>query len=81
VDEDIRKFRLRCKGPSNQGTVKTVEPVTCRNCSNKRTCSSVQDLLAAQRVYARKYKGTILESSMKMIANLKTKVANFILNQ
>lgn len=81
MDEDIKKFRISCKGPSGQGTAKTVEPVTCRNCSNKRTCPSVQELLAAQRVYMRKYKGTILETSMKMIVDLKTKVASFILNK
>jgi len=81
VDDDIRNFRITCKGPMGKSGSKTVEPVTCRNCSNKMTCPSVQELLSAQRTYAMKFKGTILEGSMKMVASMKTKVANFILNQ
>ncbi len=81
VDEEIKDFRIRCRGPAGQSQPKMVNPVTCRNCSNKRTCPSVQELLAAQRKFSQKYKGTILESSMKMVAGLKTKVANYILNQ
>lgn len=72
---EIAAFTLPC--PLYNG--KPVPPMTCRSCSQKRTCVEVSALYGADREYAAKFKGTIMESAMKRAGESKKLVAEFIL--
>jgi hypothetical protein len=75
--EEIRNFSTPCPLFKME---KSVTPMTCRNCAEKKTCPQVQSLLAAEKEYSLKFKGTILESAMKRVGKTKKDVAAFILD-
>jgi|GEM_PF-4735998 len=76
-NSEILSFRLPCPLENRE---KTVGPLVCRNCSQKKTCPEVQGLLGAGKEYSLKFKGTLLESAMKRAGESKKKVADFILD-
>lgn len=78
-EEDIKNFRIECRGFDCKEAAKQVAPVTCRACSAKSTCPSVQSLLGAESAYLKKFKGTILENGMVAVGRVKREVAGFIL--
>ncbi|MFH0961643.1 MAG: hypothetical protein V1820_03100 [archaeon] len=73
---EIAQFQIPCPLHDRK---KSVAPVTCRNCSQKKTCPEIQELLGAGRGYALKFKGTLLESAMKRAGESKRKAAEFVL--
>jgi hypothetical protein len=74
---EIRSFLMPCPLTKME---KSVPPMTCRNCSERKICPQVQALLGADKEYAIKFKGTMLESAMKRVAQTKKQIANFILD-
>lgn len=78
-EDDIRNFRIECRGFDGSSQPKPVAPVTCRACSAKSTCRAVQALLGAEADYSRRFKGTILENGMLTVGKVKTEIADFIL--
>ncbi len=78
-DDDIRNFRIECRGFDGKAEAKPVAPVTCRACSAKSTCRAVQALLGAESDYSRRFKGTILENGMLGVGRVKKEIADFIL--
>lgn len=78
-EDDIRNFRVECRGFDGTAQPKQVAPVTCRACSAKSTCRAVQALLGAESDYLKRFKGTILENGMIAIGRVKKEIADFIL--
>ncbi len=74
--EEISTFSMPCPLLKME---RSVPPATCRACRDKRTCPQVQALLGAEREYAARFKGTILESAMKRVSRAKKDVASYIL--
>ncbi len=79
-EDDIRNFRVECRGFDGKAQAKPVAPVTCRACSAKSTCRAVQALLGAESDYSKRFKGTILENGMLGVGRVKKEIADFILN-
>lgn len=79
--EEIAAFKLTCRGFDGKSAEKQVAPQTCRVCSYKMFCPSVQALLGAEAEYMKKFRGTILEKGMCRVGRLKKDVANYILGQ
>lgn len=78
-EDDIRNFRVECRGFDGSSQARQVAPVTCRACSAKSTCPSVQSLLGAESEYLKRFRGTILENGMLAIGKVKKEIADFIL--
>ena len=77
--DEIKAFTFKCENPFAATKGRTVSPEFCKSCPHKKNCPTIQELMNAEALYKRKFKGTLLESAMLRAGRLKKQVAMFIL--